>query len=38
MNKEKIKLDLLKLIKNQEHTTFMDIEQYFDAIGFNIME
>ena len=35
MNKEKIKLDLLKLIKNQEHTTFMDIEQYFDAIGFN---
>jgi possible pathogenicity island protein len=35
MNKEKIKLDLLKLIKNQEHTTFMDIEQYFDTIGFN---
>ena len=34
MNIEKIKLDLVKLIKHKTGVTFVEIENYFDEIGF----
>lgn len=34
MNIEKIKLDLVKLIKHKKDVTFVEIENYFDEIGF----
>lgn len=34
MNLEKIKLDLVKLIKHKTGVSFVEIENYFDEIGF----
>ena len=34
MNIEKIKLDLVKLIKHKKDVSFVEIENYFDEIGF----
>lgn len=34
MNIEKIKLDLVKLIKHKTGVSFVEIENYFDEIGF----
>ena len=34
MNIEKIKLDLVKLIKYKTGVSFVEIENYFDEIGF----
>lgn len=34
MNIEKIKLDLVKLIKHKTEVSFVEIENYFDEIGF----
>lgn len=34
MNIDKIKLDLVKLIKHKTGVTFVEIENYFDEIGF----
>lgn len=34
MNIEKIKLNLVKLIKHKTGVTFVEIENYFDEIGF----
>lgn len=35
MNLDKIKLDLVKLIKNKKGVSFVEIEIYFDEVGFN---
>lgn len=35
MNIDKIKLDLVKLIKRKKNVTLVDIENYFNEIGFN---
>ena len=35
MNLDKIKLDLVKLIKHKKNVTLVDIENYFDEIGFD---
>lgn len=35
MNFEKIKLDLVKLIKHKKNVTLVDIENYFDEIGLD---
>lgn len=35
MNLDKIKLDLVKLIKRKKNFTLVDIENYFNEIGFN---
>lgn len=35
MNLKKIKLDLVKLIKHKTGVSFVEIENYFDEIGFN---
>ena len=35
MNLDEIKLDLVKLIKRKKNVTLVDIENYFDKIGFN---
>ncbi|WP_455937020.1 pathogenicity island protein [Gemella morbillorum] len=34
MNIEKIKSDLVKLIKHKKDVSFVEIENYFDEIGF----
>ena len=34
MNLDKIKLDLVKLIKHKTGVSFVEIENYFDEIGF----
>lgn len=34
MNIDKIKLDLVKLIKRKKNVTLVDIENYFNEIGF----
>lgn len=34
MNLKKIKLDLVKLIKHKTGVSFVEIENYFDEIGF----
>lgn len=35
MNLDKIKLDLVKLIKHKKGVSFVEIEIYFDKVGFN---
>ena len=35
MNLDKIKLDLVKLIKHKKGVSFVEIEIYFDEVGFN---
>lgn len=35
MNLDKIKLDLVKLIKRKKNVTLVDIENYFKEIGFD---
>ena len=35
MNLDKIKLDLVKLIKRKKNVTLVDIENYFNEVGFN---
>ena len=35
MNLDKIKLDLVKLIKRKKNVTLVDIENYFNEIGLN---
>ena len=35
MNLDKIKLDLVKLIKHRKNVTLVDIENYFDEIDFD---
>ena len=35
MNIDKIKLDLVKLIKHKKNVTLIDIENYFDEINFD---
>ncbi len=35
MNIDKIKLDLVKLIKRKKNVTLVDIENYFNEVGFN---
>lgn len=35
MNFDKIKLDLVKLIKHKKNVTLVDIESYFDEIGLD---
>ena len=35
MNIDKIKLDLVKLIKNKKGVSYVEIEIYFDEIGFD---
>ena len=34
MNLDKIKLDIVKLIKRKKNVTLVDIENYFNEIGF----
>lgn len=35
MNIDKIKLDLVKLIKDKKYVSFVEIEDYFDEVGFD---
>lgn len=35
MNINKIKLDLAKMIRSNKHITFIEIEKYFNNIGYN---
>lgn len=35
MNLSKIKLDLVKMIKNKKGVSFVEIEDYFDEVGFD---
>lgn len=35
MNINKIKLDLAKMIRSNKHITFIEIEKYFNDIGYN---
>lgn len=35
MSLEKIKLDLVKMIKDKKGVSFVEIENYFDEIGFD---
>lgn len=35
MNLDKIKLDIVKLVKNKEKVTLVDIENYFEEIDFD---
>ena len=36
MNINKIKLDLAKMIRSNKHITFIEIEKYFNNIGYTI--
>lgn len=35
MNLEKIKLDLVKMIKDKKYVSFVEIENYFDKVDFD---